>query len=367
MTDLMRDTAVEPEKDVDLAEVDVPVVSVIVSTYNRVHYLERALRSVLAQTFADFEVLVCDDASSEDVAGLLAAIGDDRIRYLRSDANLGMAATNVRGYRAARGRYVAHLDDDDEWTPRFLEVLVGKLEQHPECSLAFCDHAVIDGDSKVDVELSRRGAQEWGRSRLVDGVYRPFVDIAVVHRSVPTSHASVIRRLALDLDLFTAEVGYSWDLWLTYLTCRDSAGAYYTHERLARYRIHGTQSSGGVTDLRTYEALTYCDRRFLADGKLMAMVDRRIFERRFAVTAAYWSVAFLRIGRRDEAMKVARSGLQVRVGPAGLVALALVELPGTLGTRVARAVTGAAVAARRVRTSTWRWTGYGWPLLRCTC
>lgn len=351
----MSNTTTGLYEDVEQANAHAPMVSVIISTYNRTHYLDRALRSVLAQTFRDFEVLVCDDASSQDVPGLLKTFGDDRIQYLRNATNLGVAATNLVGYRAARGRYVAHLDDDDEWEPRFLEVLVGNLEAHPECSLAFCDDAIIDAESKVDPGMSRRGSVVWGRGRLSDGVHRPFYHIAVVDRAVPGSHASVIRRLALDLDHFTPDASYAWDLWLTYLACRDGSGAYFTSERLSRYRVHGVKQTGGVTDLRTYEALTYCDRHFLADTALR--VDRRILTQRLAQTSAFWSVALVRVGQHKKARTVALSGVRVRVMPAGLAALALAMLPRPLGARLAGAATTVAVQVRQARRRQWQRAG----------
>ncbi len=309
----------------------------------------------MAQTFNDYEVLVCDDASSQDVAGALAAFGDTRVQHMRINTNLGMAANNMRGYQAARGDYLAHLDDDDEWEPGFLEVLVGHLNRHPECSLAFCDHAVIDANSKIDRGLSDQGTRDWSRGGLRDGVYQPFVEIAVVHRSIPMSHAAVVRRSSVDLRRFTSDVGYSWDLWLAYLACRHGGGAHYTRERLARYRMHGAQVSGGVTDLGTYETLTYCDRRFLADRELI--VDRGALIRRLALTSAYWSVALTRLGRPHDARQVGWSGLRVRATLAGVAALTLAYTPERLASGIARVATTVAVSLRRIRAGVWQRLG----------
>lgn len=98
-----------------------PLVSVVVPTRNRAAMLRRALDSVLAQTCRDFEVIVVDDASSDDTLQQLARHPDRRIRSLASDAPGGAPRARNRGIAAARGCYVAFLDDDDEWLPQKLE------------------------------------------------------------------------------------------------------------------------------------------------------------------------------------------------------------------------------------------------------
>jgi len=326
-----------------------PAVSVIVSTHNRLRLLELAIRSVLAQTFQDFELLICDDASTEDVAGLLKAFSDERIRLVPSTHNLGVAANNFRGYREARGRYLAHLDDDDEWTPNYLKVMTDALEQHPECSLAFSNHTVIDDRGRESIVLTERGEDEWGRSSLVQGVYMPFIQIAVVRRSIPTSHSSVLRASAIDLSRLCANVGYGWDLWLTYLAARDGAGAYFTPARLTRYRRHGSQQTGGATELPTYAGLSFCDRQFLADPNLAPV--HHILKRRFAQTQVFFCVALLQRGRIADARAVLRTGLRIQFVPAALPAMVVAYLPTSLSRTIARAATRI-VARRRVSRQT---------------
>ncbi|TYO84814.1 glycosyltransferase family 2 protein [Oceanicella actignis] len=97
-----------------------PLVSVIIPVRGRAQALRRALRSTLAQTLDDFEAIVVDDASDEPLAPVCAALGDDRIRVLRLDANRGPAGARNVGLEAARGRIVAFLDSDDEWDPHKL-------------------------------------------------------------------------------------------------------------------------------------------------------------------------------------------------------------------------------------------------------
>jgi glycosyltransferase involved in cell wall biosynthesis len=108
-----------------------PKVSVIIPTYNRADCLRSAIASVLGQTFQDFEIIVVDDASNDNTAETVAAIQDQRIKYLRHDANTGEAGSRNTGVTNATGEYIAFLDDDDEWLPEKLELQVDLLDKSP--------------------------------------------------------------------------------------------------------------------------------------------------------------------------------------------------------------------------------------------
>jgi glycosyltransferase involved in cell wall biosynthesis len=96
---------------------DSPVFSVIIPTHNRAHLLTRAVQSVLAQTLTHFELIIVDDASTDNTSRVVASIGDERIRYLRHETGRGGGAARNTGIHSATGEYIAFLDDDDEWLP----------------------------------------------------------------------------------------------------------------------------------------------------------------------------------------------------------------------------------------------------------
>lgn len=114
-----------------------PTVSVVVPAYNAAAFVGRAVDSVLAQSWADREVLVVDDGSTDGTVAVLAAYGD-RLRVL-AQANAGPAAARNRGLHEARGRYVAFLDADDWWLPQKLARQVALLDGRPE--IGFCSTA----------------------------------------------------------------------------------------------------------------------------------------------------------------------------------------------------------------------------------
>ena len=113
-----------------------PLVSVILPTYNRAAMLGPALKSVLGQTYSELELIVVDDGSTDDTESVVAAIGDERVRYLRLDANGGCAAARNAGIRAARGEWLAFQDSDDEWLPNKLEAQLASVQsEHSSAAL----------------------------------------------------------------------------------------------------------------------------------------------------------------------------------------------------------------------------------------
>lgn len=128
-----------------------PRVSVCIGTYNRVQYLDECLDSVFAQTLADFEVIVVDDASTDGTVDLLARYTHDaRLRVITRASNSGLpAVARNQACRAARGDYLAFLDSDDYWSPEKLEKQVAFMEQHPECGLCHTFARVVESDGRL--------------------------------------------------------------------------------------------------------------------------------------------------------------------------------------------------------------------------
>jgi len=107
-----------------------PFFSVVVPTYNRAHLITPTIRSVLDQSFAELELLVVDDGSTDDTAAVVARFPDPRLRYLPVSNRERGAARNL-GLQSARGDYVVFLDSDDEFDPRHLETLFKAISAQP--------------------------------------------------------------------------------------------------------------------------------------------------------------------------------------------------------------------------------------------
>lgn len=98
----------------------IPSVSVIIPSLNRASLLKRSIDSVLAQTYQDFEIIVVDDASTDNTEEVVHGIGDPRIRYFKHERNSGGSAARNTGIREARGKFIAFQDSDDVWLPEKL-------------------------------------------------------------------------------------------------------------------------------------------------------------------------------------------------------------------------------------------------------
>ncbi|HEX8191022.1 MAG TPA: glycosyltransferase [Pyrinomonadaceae bacterium] len=108
-----------------------PAVSVVIPTYNRAPLLGRSLRSVLGQSYRDFEVIVVDDGSTDGTAAVVAAFEDPRVRYVALGRNAGAAAARNVGIRLSRGKFLAFQDSDDEWLPPKLALQMAAFERGP--------------------------------------------------------------------------------------------------------------------------------------------------------------------------------------------------------------------------------------------
>ena len=118
-------------------------ISVIIPAYNYARYLAEAIDSALGQTYAPLEVIVVDDASTDDTPRVLAAYGQ-RIRAIRQP-NGGAGAARNTGIAAARGEYVAFLDADDVWLPRKLELQMALFDADPALGLIHGGKGATDG------------------------------------------------------------------------------------------------------------------------------------------------------------------------------------------------------------------------------
>ena len=126
-----------------------PEVSVIIPTYNRARVLRRGVESVLAQTYQDFEVIVVDDASSDDTQDVLLKITDPRLRLIRHETNRGATAARNSGIEVATGVFVAFQDSDDEWLPEKLAKQMALFQANPSASVVYSGMLRNEADGTV--------------------------------------------------------------------------------------------------------------------------------------------------------------------------------------------------------------------------
>jgi glycosyltransferase involved in cell wall biosynthesis len=148
-----------------------PLVSVIVPSYNSAHFLGRTLESVLQQDFADYELLVLDNASTDDTSAVVARYADPRLRSIRHATNLGMVSNINHGIEQARGRLGIVLCADDHWQPGFLSRSVRQQQDRP--GLTFTNSLVRqDGQERLfaNVFHGHQVIRPWRLVRHLHGI-----------------------------------------------------------------------------------------------------------------------------------------------------------------------------------------------------
>jgi len=134
---------------------DNPTVSVIIPTYNRAHLIGRSIKSVLSQSYQDFEIIIVDDGSTDNTEEVVSSFNDERIRYIRHGENKGEAAARNMGIRVARGKYIASQDSDDEWLPEKLAKQIELLKNTPpKVGVAYTGFWKIENNEKTYIPFS---------------------------------------------------------------------------------------------------------------------------------------------------------------------------------------------------------------------
>lgn len=305
-----------------------PTVSVIVTVYDRVRYLAEALRSVHAQGFQDFEVIVADDSASALVRQVVEGFGRADTRYRANPRRLGVALSVASALGAARGRYVAILNDDDAWEPGFLQDLVAPLEEDPRRVAAFSDLWTVDERGTIDAALSETISRRFRRADRPEGDISDPGRATVLDKAVPVVMGAVFRRDALDLDGFPPEVGGAYDYWIACALAGTGRPIYYVPRRLTRYRVHtGMETLARHPDRRADEL--FIVRQVVEAGWFPHL--RRRLERRLSDVCVFTGAnKLLRFGQAREARAVFLEGMRAYPNPFCLAGYAASFAPKTL-------------------------------------
>jgi len=234
-----------------------PQVTVLTPTFNRRDYLAQAIRSVLAQQFADWEMVVINDGGC-DVRDVVEACGDERVAYVSQPENRGKAACLNLGLQRARGRYVAYLDDDDVWYPNHLATLVRALEANPQVGVAYSDlYAVVflKGKDGRRYPLEKRVCVCRDYNRMLMFHFNHTLHVSLMHRKDLALRAGGYDenvRVMIDWDL-TRKLSFYTD----FLHVEETTGEYYQPVR----------DSDRISDVQRRDAESYRQnlRRIRAD------------------------------------------------------------------------------------------------------
>ena len=218
-----------------------PKISVCIPTFNRSHFLPFAIDSVFAQTIADWELIVCDDGSTDATPELMARYCDPRVRYLRHDRNVGKSNNMRSGFEAASGEYFIKFDDDDRLMPDFLEKTSAILDRMAEVDFVGTDHWIIDSENRRLEEESDRNSAKWGRTDLTEGIPQDLLAVVFVQQSFQVGASLFRRKALLDVDFMRPNIQNCEDNDLFVRLVLAGTQGYYLPKRLMEYRVHPEQ------------------------------------------------------------------------------------------------------------------------------
>ena len=168
-----------------------PKISVVIPLYNKEKSVASTLRTVLNQTFTDYEIVIVNDGSTDNSVAEVEKIYDARIRLINQQ-NAGVSAARNRGIEEANGELIAFLDADDEWKPEYLATQYHLSQKYPECSVFACNYEFRNAEGNVTSaiihKLSFAGE---------DGILINYFEVACCSHPPLWTSAVVVRKSAL--------------------------------------------------------------------------------------------------------------------------------------------------------------------------
>lgn len=221
------------------------IISVVMSTYNpEKKYLEQSLKSILGQSYSEFEIILVDDGSTIDIPLLIreCGINDNRINYYKLEKNMGLTFALNYGIRKSKGKYIARMDDDDLSMQDRLKKQVSYLEDNEECVVCFSGMEVINKNSDVIRTVIHKIKQKSLINRLL------------IRGNCFTHSSAIIKKEAfVSVNGYDEKLYYSqdYDLWMRLIQIGEIG---YIQEPLVQWRDIGNEKSLEKEALQT----AYC-------------------------------------------------------------------------------------------------------------
>lgn len=214
-------------------------VSICVPTYNYGRFIGTVIQSVLEQSYKDFEIVICDNCSTDNTRQVVSSFKDSRIKYFLNEKNIGMYNNFNRTIKYARGEFLKFFCADDWLHPRYLEEAVGIFESYPNLGIVGSSHYGVEDETGriLSIRLSPFGRREMIPKQQALHAFTKYGNI------VATPTQVIVRRSALDeVGIFDPdyEPGCDMHLWMRILTRWDLG---WLVEPRSYNRIHPHQSS----------------------------------------------------------------------------------------------------------------------------
>lgn len=294
----------------------VPSVSVIIPAFNVAAFLGEALQSVKEQRLADYEVIIVDDGSPDDVAAVCGPfLTDPRFSLVRIE-NSGLAGARNHGISLARAPLIALLDGDDRYRPDYLDKMVGKLSDYPEAVFVTCDAVSFGAPAHAGELFSARYPQD-----------EPITLERLLKREVSVFGLCTVRAEALrqiggyDQSLRSSE---DLDLWLRLLST--GATGRLVAEPLVEYRRHSASLSSNRAQLMQTTAAVYDKAAKALAGRPEAALAEALREEAQAISRFEMGVDWVLSGKRRDGVRAMRNSGHMRRKRKWRVALSIFSL-----------------------------------------
>jgi glycosyltransferase involved in cell wall biosynthesis len=321
-------------------------VSVCIPVYNGADYIAQSVESVLAQSFGDFELIVCDNCSTDDTEAIVRSFSDPRLRYLRNERNLGLVGNANRCLEVAAAEYVCIFHHDDVMLPDNLARKVAVLDAHPGVGFVHSNLLLID---RVGRLVAPEIWAEESRCDYIEGGRRAFGKFVekMPYASSIFIGAVVARKACYEkVGTFSEQLPHCLDseMWMRMMLFFDVA---CLGEPLVKYRVHPTSTSSTWGD---YASLPYLAEHYqsvrlvfdryggrIPDRRRLSRATNRLFASRAVDVAACELVAGR--GRAGRAALKQALGMDASiVGTPGFWKATVASLAGSEGIRLYRKI-----------------------------
>jgi len=219
-----------------------PILAIFLCTFNRSHYLAKAIDSILAQSFKDYQLFILDNASTDDTQKVINKYADNRIEYLRNATNIGALANGNKAFELCRfidTEFISFFHDDDIMMPTMLEAQLEIFRSIKEVILVTINNSHIDSNDSI----IRNRALQISRDAMFDR-YEYIKCFFKNRMSLPTPGAMIRRSVILENDFqLRPEIGPAADNYLWFEMNLLDKKLYLIHQPLLKYRIHPYQDS----------------------------------------------------------------------------------------------------------------------------
>ena len=285
--------------------------SVVIPLYNKERQIAGPLRSVFAQTCADYEIIVVDDGSTDGSAAVVESLHDPRIRLIRQ-ANAGVSAARNLGIAEARGEYIALLDADDEWRPEYLATIAALIRKYPQCDVFATNYSHVDSNGKTFPTILRKIPFDGD-----DGILYNYFEVASVSSPPICSICITARKEAFQsVGGFPLGIKSGEDL-LTWARLAARYKIAYTKKQLAVFNVEGYDRNERPKRIPAENDTVATELLKLKDEFNPSNINQYI---------SFWhkmrAVIYMRLGMRSKSIKEAFKA--VRYNPLNWKAIAVI-------------------------------------------